>query len=235
MGVGKGGASGPKGSAVRAEASRAAFEFDPSGDYGAVAGLKPVLDKYHWPAELQVAMHEAEKVVFETSMKQVAWGLQELCSRSKASDPVKGKKARGGIYALFKQALEPAANIDHIDAALLGKSIRLLSMDHAKPPELKGASEAVQLELKAVVETQQEGPEPKKTAVAAEKSGAGAAKPQGRGKRAQQHAAGNKAQDEGKEASEVALFEVSPSLSSLLVRCSTMPTQMTLGTHSFVQ
>ena len=123
-------------------------------------------------------------------------------SRSKASDPAKGKKARGGTYALFKQALEPAAKIDHIDDALLIKSIRLLSMDHAKPPELKGASEAVQLELKAVVETQQEGPEPKKTAVAAEKSGAGAAKPQGRGRRAQQHAAGNKAQDEGKEASE---------------------------------
>ena len=94
--------------------------------------VKPVISKYSdtvciGKGELPSILGEAEKIVFESSMKQIGWGFQQLCGRSQVDHAVKGKKARKGLRILFN-AMEHAPKVDYIDDDILVKVIKLLTI-----------------------------------------------------------------------------------------------------------
>lgn len=88
------------------------------------------------------ALQETDQTMHKAKMMQVGWGLAELCRRPKVADPVKGKKIRGGLHQLYKDALEPAAAIEFISADTLVQAVRFIKMDHPKLGMLKNIQDA---------------------------------------------------------------------------------------------
>jgi hypothetical protein len=87
--------------------------------------------------ELATLVHERLKCLHESKMRQVGWGLTELCNRPKAGHIATGKKVRAGILQLYK-ALELELSIDFGEDGILLETSRLLKIDCPKLPMLKG-------------------------------------------------------------------------------------------------